>query len=43
MAVRTEWSLGSAGNQADVNTLVLDYLLFTLVFWKPNPVVFDIE
>jgi len=28
LVVRNEWSVGSARNQADVNTLVLDYLLF---------------
>lgn len=28
LVVRNEWSVGSARNRADVNTLVLDYLLF---------------
>ena len=28
LAVRNEWSVGSNGTRADVNTLVLDYLLF---------------
>jgi hypothetical protein len=28
LVVRNEWSVGSDRNQADVNTLVLDYLLF---------------
>jgi len=43
LVVRNEWSVGSNNTRADVNTLVLDYLLFTLVFWKPNPVVFAID
>ena len=43
LVVRNEWSVGSNNTRADVNTLVLDYLLFTLLFWKPNPVVFAID
>jgi hypothetical protein len=84
LLARNEWSVGTKSNRADVNRLVLDYLLFynlpklfylvyeptitadweastgdrwtlpvglglgrqllfTLVFWKPNPLAFNID